>query len=244
MIACQVVLRGLRNRGSRMSRTGRLLLLPVIWSLAVQVFAAGGVRRIAAPGEPVSGPSVTMVSSPGEDGTSVATAATPWPEGVLQLVNDPLRTDGWNPWFTGFPNHVEVYDFAVQTPSDVNRLVSKFASIGSRPLRLHLSPLASKDRVTTVGAQFSLGNQALLDHWRNHRTSTRIDFPPAALPPTLTLFCGHPAVDLSVLRIPPHVEVVTEPDGAGPMKGEVATTATARGIEAFPAGPQYQERAK
>ena len=34
-----------------------------------------------------------------------------WPEGVLDLVNDPLRTEGWNPWFSECPNDMNFYAF-------------------------------------------------------------------------------------------------------------------------------------
>jgi hypothetical protein len=34
-----------------------------------------------------------------------------WPAGVLDLVNDPLRTEGWNPWFSECANDVNFYAF-------------------------------------------------------------------------------------------------------------------------------------
>jgi len=32
-----------------------------------------------------------------------------WPAGVMELVNDPLRTDGWLPWFSELPNDVNYF---------------------------------------------------------------------------------------------------------------------------------------
>src|SRR5512136_1443436 len=68
-------------------------------------------------------------------------AAQPdWPEGVLDLVNDPLRTDGWKPWFSEWPNDVDFYAFQVSGTNDVNRLIAKLAAIRSTEARVLLYP--------------------------------------------------------------------------------------------------------
>jgi hypothetical protein len=65
-------------------------------------------------------------------GTSVvatkgrATCVSPiWPEGVGELVNDPLRTSGWNSWFTEWPKDVNQYALEIKSTDDLNRLFHK-----------------------------------------------------------------------------------------------------------------------
>lgn len=194
-----------------------------VWgAVCFPAWAAGGVEKLAAPGEQVRGPSITAVSSARADGTSVTVPTTPWPEGVLELLNDPLRTYGWKRWFSEFPNDVESFEFAAQTPREVEHLVRKFTAIESPALRMVLVPEAGRtrtpagDRGTTVVVEFQIGNQAVVDHWLKHqaaRAGFRID--PVACPPTLVLYAGHPSVNLTKLDIPLAVEVAADLERRG-----------------------------
>ena len=153
-------------------------------------------------------------------------AQSDWPAGVLDLVNDPLRTEGWNPWFSEWPNDVNYYAFQVGDTNDVNRLITKLAAIKSAKAQVRLYP-DNEPRVlafTTVldegnGAAvvFSIGSQERMNRWYQGLREgepgvrvfgvRRIHEPPVAQPPTLTLYVGNKAVDLKSLKIPPSVEV-------------------------------------
>src|SRR5687767_2304735 len=63
-----------------------------------------------------------------------------WPKGVFDLLQDPTRKVGWNFWFSGQPNDVEHYAFAVRTTQDVQRLIDAFAKIDDRRKRLAFHP--------------------------------------------------------------------------------------------------------
>jgi hypothetical protein len=63
-----------------------------------------------------------------------------WPKGVLELLQDPTRKVGWNSWFSGQPNDIEHYTFAVRTTQDVQRLIDAFAKIDDRRKRLAFHP--------------------------------------------------------------------------------------------------------
>lgn len=171
----------------------------------------------------VSGTS--QVAWPGK----VVAAETSWPEGVLALVNDPLRTKGWNPWFSEWPNDLNRYGFQVTNTSQVNRLLQKLAAVKSPKLQLRLNPEKEArslgfstvlDEGNGTGVLFSIGNQARLDEWFARLPEEtpgvrkfgvhRLREAPTATPPTLTLFVAHPAVQLEQLEIPKTLEVVAD----------------------------------
>ena len=76
-----------------------------------------------------------MIASKGQP----AAVSADWPEGVVELVNDRCRTEGWNSWFTEWPNDVNQYGYAVESTADVNRLIGKLAKVESDVLQVHLS---------------------------------------------------------------------------------------------------------
>ena len=97
------------------------------------------------------------------------TTAAPWPAGVLELVNHPLRTDGWHPSFSELPNDMEMYDIEIRFPRDVDDVVQKLAAIKAPLLRLELRQTKAK-RATVleptsrpVGAEFRISNQAIIN---------------------------------------------------------------------------------
>jgi hypothetical protein len=189
-------------------------------------------------------------------------AAQPdWPAGVLELVNDPLRTEGWNPWFSEWPNDVNYYTFKVGGTNDVNRLIAKLAAIKGVRARVALRPEREARALafTTVlpeengtAVVFSIGSQQRINEWYERLQEVepgirafgvaRYHEPPQAHPPTLTLHTGHSAIDLKNLKIPPSVEVTAVVSAADRAEGKNAAVIKAiddfvAGHRAKPAGP-------
>lgn len=181
--------------------------------------AMSGTMCIAFPENLVKGPSYSAITIRHENGETVTRQASPWPEGVLDLVNHPLRTHGWNHFFSSSPNDVDEFDFNLRYVRDMEHVVRTFTAIKSDSLRLELylqndkPPLIPK----TIAAQFQIGNQAIVDSWFSSLPADengarifgvhRLTEPWPACPPTLSLYVGHEAVDLNRLNIPPRVEV-------------------------------------
>jgi hypothetical protein len=180
----------------------RLACLCWVFAMATwTVLARSGASQIAWPGKSVQ-------------------ADTGWPAGAVELINDPTRTEGWNPWFSGTPSDVRYFVFKLTNQEDASRLVDRLAAIQA-PVQLVLSPEREPLRFgfTSVlkpsnglGALFSLGNQRVLNEWR----SVAAKYPQkpqlavsnaVAQPPVLTLFVGNPMIDLKKLRVPRHVKV-------------------------------------
>jgi hypothetical protein len=142
-----------------------------------------------------------------------------WPAGTLELVNDPLRTAGHEPWSSGSPSDQDFFDLRTTTADELNGLVAKLSRIDAKTLNVVLSPERSdpptviwpaKEPATT--AVFSIGSQPVLDRWFKRLPNGRFGKqvytePPKAHPPTLTIYAGHPAVDLSKVRVPMNVDV-------------------------------------
>lgn len=189
--------------------------------------AMSGTDQVAWPGKPVA-------------------AEPDWPEGVLDLVNDPLRTEGWNPWFSEWPNDVKHYAFQVRGTNDVNRLLKKLAAIKHAKVQVLLYPDKEPRGLgfTTVlnegngaAAVFSIGSQKRIDQWYQHLEEGepgvrvfgvhRFRKPPEAHPPTLALYVGNQAIDLKALKIPPSVEVTSAVSAAYPAEGKNAALVAA-----------------
>lgn len=189
------------------------------------LLARSGASQIAWPGQPVQ-------------------ADTGWPAGALELINDPARTEGWNPWFSGTPSDVRYFAFKLTNPEDANRLIHRLASIQA-DVQLLLSPDPEPVRLafTTVlkpgnghGALLSLGNQHVLNKW----SAVAAKYPQKpqlavsnaiAQPPVLTLFVGHPMIDLKKLNVPRHLKVTAVvPD---PVRKEQPNDRTLMAINEF-----------
>ncbi|MDZ4779813.1 MAG: hypothetical protein SGJ19_06135 [Planctomycetia bacterium] len=143
-----------------------------------------------------------------------------WPKGVIDLLNDPARTDGWNPWFSEWPNDVCHYGYDVQNIDDVNRLIEKFAKIETEIRQVHLSNKAEPDLLgwvtrapekNGIAVLYSAGDQVRVDQWYGHvrKPFGEIEFTgtPVAVPPTLTIFVGNAKIDLAQLKVPAGIEV-------------------------------------
>lgn len=185
--------------------------------------AIGGVLVSAWSALAWSGTSI--VASPGH----AVLAVSDWPQGVLELVNDPLRTHGWNPFFSEWPNDVNYYGFKVRDAEAADRLITKLAAIKGTNMQLRLSPAREARHLgftTDLGqsnentAIFAIGSQAAIDHWFQHLREVepgvrsfgvhRYREAPAALPPTLTLFLGSGVIDLKKLKVPANVQVAAD----------------------------------
>ena len=150
------------------------------------------------------------------------------------------------------------YLYKLIDSQDANRLIQRLAAIRAN-VHLKLSPAREAGALgfTThmkVGndhaAVFSLGNQRVLDEWFAQRTRAQpgrgktgvrpAANPSVALTPTLTLFAGHPAIDLTKLEIPARLQVSADlPDA---VRKEKAGDPTLRAIDAFVA--QHQAKKK
>jgi len=179
---------------------------------------------------PASGiSSTTQVASEGQPISQVQVDHYGWPDGVIDLLNNPLRADGWNPWFSEWPNDVNVYEFKIRGSDDLDSIMRQLTQIHSGEIRIALNP-ASEPRslgFTTVlpegndrAAAFSIGSQNLIDPWYLRLPESepgvrtfgvhRYSECPKAMPPTLTLYVGHSAINLDELDIPADIEVTAQ----------------------------------
>jgi hypothetical protein len=174
----------------------------VILGLAPSLLlAAGGTSAIATKG-------------------NVATVSDDWPTGVGDIVNDPLRTNGWNSWFTEWPNDVNQYAFEIKSMKEVNALVEKLAKVKPAIGQIRLSYLKEPSGLgwvtqlpeeNNIAVIFSIGDQGLIDAWfkRVRKPFGVMEFnaAPIAVPPTLTLFVQNDAINLDELIVPAGIEV-------------------------------------
>lgn len=174
-----------------------------LWTLAVinVTCAAGGTAIVAHREQPVG-------------------ASDSWADGVADLINDPVRTTGWNSWFSEWPNDVNHYAMEIQNMDDLNRLIVKLARIQSdlKEVRLcvmkeprGLGWVTSLDEGNGIPVMFTLGDQQRMNEWyaqvRKPFGVMKFVDTPVAVPPTLTIFVMHPLVDLSALKIPTNITV-------------------------------------
>jgi hypothetical protein len=157
-----------------------------------------------------------------------------WQRGVVELLNDPRRGDGWSDWFSEWPSDVGHYEFHATNTEQLNEVIATFCRIEVAspaanqapppPLEIHLCPLAEPsgygwvsrfEKGNRIPAVFSLGNQQELDNWFARTVLPkdgkfgvmRFDNVPVAVPPTLTIFVGNDSIDLTKIRIPERIHV-------------------------------------
>ena len=143
-----------------------------------------------------------------------------WPGGVEKIVNDQSRTDGWNSWFTEWPNDVNQYAMEVESTNDLNRLITNLSKVEGklRQIRLFngkapgsLGWVTNAPKNNSIPVIFSIGDQKRIDEWygRVRKPFGVMEFldTPVAVPPTLTLFVQNPKVKLSELKIPDNITV-------------------------------------
>ncbi len=186
------------------------MLIHCVTAVAFVFFVSLGSRLDAAAGTS----SVATIGSP-------AYVSPSWPDGVGQLVNDSTRTDGWNDWFSEWPNDVNHYCYQITGMADLNRLVRGLASTKGELRQIRLAPLkeprglgwvTSLPKGNDTPVVFSIGDQKRLDEWfgrlRNGKFGVmQFEATPVAVPPTLTIFVQNEAIDLGQLEIPDGIAV-------------------------------------
>jgi len=202
----------------------RAALLGAILVTAIPcAYGLYGEDLVATAGQDVPAPLPRVVTTVSEDGTLTTTRTEPWPDGVLDLVNDPLRTNVRRHWFSECPNDIQWFEFAVRSTADINHLIERLAAIKADCVRLELAVNEKPTReespgATTLRANFAVGDQCMLDSWFENLPCddtgaavfgvNRYTEPPKACPPTLALMVGPDAADdLAQLRIPARVQV-------------------------------------
>jgi hypothetical protein len=190
----------------------------------------------------------SKIASPG----GKAHVSSAYPEGAGDVINHPSRGEGWNDWFSEWPNDVNHYLFPLKTTDELNAVIEQFAKIQSDHLEIHLAPLAeprglgwttSLKEGNNAAAVFSLGDQAILDDWYKRLDGKKfgvMEFTakPTAAPPTLTIFIDNKAVQLTALKIPPQIKVTS---GYMPTISRMPTTLDAIKQDAAKAPPAKRE---
>ena len=186
-------------------------VLCTLFALCLCVFAMSSTSQIASEGRLIPKAAVETYG---------------WPAGVLDLVNDPLRSEGWNPWFSEWPNDVNHYEIKLRGQDDLKQIIQKLVAIRCDVVRIRLDPGKEPSALgfTTVlpkgndaAAVFAIGSQKIIDQWYLRLPEIepgirkfgvhRYAECPKALPPTLTLFVRNNAIDLAKLKVPMRIEV-------------------------------------
>lgn len=193
-----------------------IVVLAFAMTNATRAWSAAGTDHVARPGERIS-PEVV--------------AHYEWPEGSVELVNDPLRANGWHPWFSELPNDTIYFEMNVRDARDVQHLIDQMKKVKTLKRRIALHPGREANIVSytkfvkagnEIGAVFQIGSQARLDQWYEHLAEVRpgvkvfgvheYEKAPEAQPPTLILYVQHPTIDLDKLEIPTTIQVTTDID--------------------------------
>jgi hypothetical protein len=136
------------------------LLAPLLGSVALVVFA--GFAWAAARTDVVvrSGETVHVFKS--------------WPQGTDEIVNDRCRTDGWQPWFSEWPNDVQHYALVIESTDDLNRLLAKLSAFKGDLKQIRLSYqrepsslgfVTSMSKGNGIPVMFTIGDQKQIDDW-------------------------------------------------------------------------------
>jgi hypothetical protein len=183
--------------------------LIVIWVLALAAFLSAASTAWGIAGfSPVA-----------QTGRSV-TENNEWPARIIELINDPSRTVGWNFWFSECSNDANHYVFVAKSTDDLNRLLKKLAAVDAKGTTVMLSlgkefPVGNFSflkKGNDASAVLGFGNQTVINKWYAQLKDAepgvkefgvgRYTEPPKAMPPTLTIYVENPAVDLAKLTIP------------------------------------------
>ena len=181
--------------------------LGLILVTTAPAFGAAGTSRVGEPGVELPAESVEHYG---------------WPEGVLAIINDPARRNGWQPWFSEWPNDIIHFEMAPAEMDQLNALIQRLAEVRAPVRRVVLSPAAEPSGLgfvtqlepgNAVPAVFALGSQPVIDQWYDRLPEDKrfgvhqFEEAPTAMPPTLTVYVGHDMVDLEKLRVPLVLEV-------------------------------------
>jgi hypothetical protein len=145
-----------------------------------------------------------------------------WPAKMMDVVNDPARTVGWNFWFSECPNDVNHYAFVAKSTDDINRVLKKLAAVDAKGMTVVLAlgkeyPVGNFSflrKGNNAAAVLIFGNQSIINQWYVHLKEpegepgvkkfgvNRYTEPPKAMSPTLTIYVENPAVEVEKLVIP------------------------------------------
>ena len=145
-----------------------------------------------------------------------------WPAKMMDVVNDPARTVGWNFWFSECPNDVNHYAFVAKSTDDLNRVLKKLAAVDAKGTTVVLAlgkeyPVGNFSflrKGNNAAAVLIFGNQSIINQWYVHLKEPdgepgvkkfgvhRYTEPPKAMSPTMTIYVENPAVEVEKLVIP------------------------------------------
>jgi hypothetical protein len=179
------------------------LAAAILTSAPAVAWAIAGFSPVAAQGQPL------------EDNGQ-------WPAKMVDVLNDPARTVGWNFWFSECPNDVNNYAFVAKSTDDLNRILKKLAAVDGKGMTVVLAlgkefpvgNFAFLKKGNNAAAVLAFGNQATINQWYVHLKEpkgepgvkkfgvNRYTEPPKAMSPTLTIYVENPTVDIEKLSIP------------------------------------------
>lgn len=192
----------------------RTLYLPLLLAAAAffvapsQVWAISGFSPVAAEGQSL------------EDNGQ-------WPAKMVDVLNDPSRTVGWNFWFSECPNDANNYVFVAKTNDDLHRILKKLTAVDAKEKTVILAlgkefPVGGFSflkKGNNAAAVLAFGNQTMINAWYTHLREAvgkpgvkqfgvnRYTEPPKAMQPTLTIYVENPAVNIEKLSIPAEITV-------------------------------------
>ncbi len=91
-------------------------------------------------------PSQRKPSLPANSGTPVSTSTAErlgWPDGVLDVLNDPSRRDGWNTMAAESANDLHRYELWIESTEELQNLVDRFSKIQSNRLKVALETFSN-----------------------------------------------------------------------------------------------------
>jgi hypothetical protein len=161
-------------------------------------------------------------------GTPVSTSTAErlgWPDGVLDVLNDPSRRDGWNTMAAESANDLHRYELWIESTEELQNLVDRFSKIQSNRLKVALETgihVVFGARGGRANIVFSIGSQKLVDHWFTNlpARSPGFDKPPTAAPPTMAICMGNQLFDFDRLKIPVNIDVVDNRQKPKPREGK------------------------
>jgi hypothetical protein len=206
--------------------------LAIVLLIPSLVYAIGGTDRIAEPDKRFEEQQANWYE---------------WPRGTLELINDEARRFGWHHWFSELPNDANWFDYEAKDTAEINRLIERLATIDSKRVVVIISAGEPPEREKIrVAAEFAIGSQRRLDEWYDQLAadkqfgSQKLDKPPTAAPPELTIYVQHEAVDLDRLEVPTKVDVELL-KGDEPKKGETPS-ALQRDLARFVEQHQFRQK--
>lgn len=166
--------------------------------------------------------------SKGQKLTEEYAKAEGWSHELLNLVNDAVRTDGWQLFFSGTPNNTSVFAFKPEREEDIARILKKFRQIKDAGKFIILSPekeafvmgyTTALPKGNGISVSLHVSNQKKLSFWYKNLPepkpgvrkygSTLYEKEPEVSGPFLTVYLGNKLTDLEKLSFPENVKVIS-----------------------------------